>query len=131
MRLVPTLDCADAMAVKDRAARGASDRNLPVCIAVVDAAGVLLQLHRADFAKAHTVDLATRKARTAALLGIETLTLETMAKAGRLMSAEVLALAGGVPILQDGQCAGAIGVSGGSSEADHEIAVAGAAGLSR
>ena len=57
--------------------------------------------------------------------------LEKMVKEGRSISGEVLALAGGVPILEDGRCAGAIGVSGGSSEADHKVATVGAAALRR
>jgi Haem-degrading len=37
-------------------------------------------------------------------------------------SAYRLALAGGVPVVHEGRCASAVGVSGGASEADHEIA---------
>jgi uncharacterized protein GlcG (DUF336 family) len=35
--------------------------------------------------------------------------------------------AGGVPLTRDGEVVGAIGVSGGSGEQDHAVAVAGAA----
>ena len=35
--------------------------------------------------------------------------------------------AGGIPIKQDGQVVGAIGVSGGSGDQDHAVAQAGAA----
>jgi uncharacterized protein GlcG (DUF336 family) len=124
MRLIPTLDSADAIAARDAGVRAASERGLAACIAVVDSSGVLLELHRSDAAKAHTVDLATRKARTSALLGLETAILERMAKDGRGPPGEVIALGGGVPVIHDGRCAGAVGVSGGASEDDHEIAVA-------
>ena len=63
------------------------------------------------------------------MLGLPTRVLERMSAEGRSMPSEVVALAGGVPILQDGLAAGAVGVSGGSSDADHAIGEAGAAGL--
>lgn len=62
MRFIPTLDTIDADAAREVAVRMATDRGLPVCVAIVDASGVLLDLHRSDAAKAHTVDLASRKA---------------------------------------------------------------------
>ena len=122
MRMIPTLDSVDAAAVREAGVRAASERGVAACIAVVDSSGVLLELHRSDSAKAHAVDFATRKARTSALLGLDTLVLERMAKEGRVPSGEVLALAGGVPVMHEGRCAGAVGVSGGTSDADHEIA---------
>src|SRR5271154_6153345 len=123
MRMIPTLDSADAAAACEAGVRAASERGIAACIAVVDSSGVLLELRRSDSAKSHTVDLATRKARTAALLGLETVILERMAKEGRGgPSGEVLALGGGVPTMYGGRCAVAVGVSGGSSDADHDIA---------
>jgi glc operon protein GlcG len=130
MRLIPTLDTDDSAAAREAALLAAADAGLAACIAIVDASGVLLDLHRADGAKPHTVDLAMRKARTSALLGVETFLLERMAKEGRVVSGEVLALAGGVPTMHEGRCAGAVGVSGGSSEIDHQIAAAAAKAVS-
>ena len=75
--------------------------------------------------KAHAADLAHRKARTAAALGLSTAILEQMASEGRLPATDVLALGGGLPLLRDGHCAGAIGVSGATSEVDEAIAAAG------
>ena len=122
MRMIPTLDSVDAAAAREAGVRAASERGIAACIAIVESSGVLLELHRSDSAKAHAVDFATRKARSSALLGLETAVLERMAKEGRSLSGEVLALAGGVPVIHEGRCAGAVGVSGGSSDADHEIA---------
>ena len=48
-----------------------------------------------------------------------------MASEGRLMGTDVLALGGGLPVMCDGQCAGAVGVSGATSEVDEQIAAAG------
>lgn len=131
MRLVPTLDSEDAAAAMSAALASASALGVRVCIAIVDASGVLLRLERQDGAKAHTIELASRKARTAATLGFETSRLEAMAKDGRAMPGDVLALGGGVPVMEPNGCAGAIGVSGGTSEADHQIASDALAALPR
>jgi glc operon protein GlcG len=128
MRLIPTLDTSDATIAREAALLAAADAGLATCVAIVDGSGVLLDLHRADGAKPHTVDLATRKARTSALLGLETVLLERMAKEGRAPTGEVLA--GGVPIMHEGRCAGAVGVSGGSSELAHQIAASAAKAVS-
>lgn len=129
MRMIPTLQFSDAAAASHAALASATDQDVRVSVAVVDGAGVLIQLHRMDGAPPHTVELAVRKARTAALLGLPTLVLERMASEGRAMPSEVPALAGGVPILQDAISAGGVGISGGSSEADHAIGDAAAAQL--
>jgi glc operon protein GlcG len=126
MRMKPSLEFVDAQAIA-LACRAAAERaGVRVAIAVVDDGGGLLHFQRLDGAKIHTVDLAHRKARTSAALGLSTTVLEQMAKDGRLQSADVLALGGGVPVMREGQCAGAIGVSGATSEVDESIASAGA-----
>jgi uncharacterized protein GlcG (DUF336 family) len=40
---------------------------------------------------------------------------------------KIMIFAGGIPLERDGKVVGAIGVSGGSGEQDHSVAVAGAA----
>jgi uncharacterized protein GlcG (DUF336 family) len=127
MRLRLSLEFLDAEAIAAACRAAAEREGAGVAIAVVDDAGALLHLQRLDGAKPHAVDLASRKARTAAALGLSTSVLERMAAEGRLPSADVLALGGGLPILRDGQCAGAIGVSGATSEMDEAIAAAGVA----
>jgi glc operon protein GlcG len=126
MRMKPSLELVDAEAIA-LACRGAAERaGAHVAIAVVDDAGGLLHLLRLDGAKAHASDLAHRKARTAAALGLSTAILEQMAAAGRLPATDVLPLGGGLPVVREGQCAGAVGVSGATSDIDGEIAAAGA-----
>lgn len=129
MRLIPTLESTDATALREAAKLAATEAGVAATIAVVDLAGVLLDLYRCDGAKPHTVELATRKARTAALLGLETQLLERMAAEGRPVSSEVLAMAGGAPVLLEGRCAGAVGISGGAPEIDHKIATAAVSAL--
>lgn len=89
-----------------------------VSAAVVDRAGVVRALVRADGAGAHTTDSSSRKAYTSASLGRTTSELgEIMVKFPHLqelgkMNDRVLILGGGLPIEIGGEVVGAIGVGG-------------------
>ena len=125
MRMKPCLELVDAEVIASACRAAAERAGARVAIAVVDDGGGLLHLQRLDGAKAHATDLAHRKARTAAAVGLPTAVLEKMANEGRLLGTDVLALGGGLPVMRDGQCAGAVGVSGATSEVDEQIAAAG------
>ncbi|HET6970241.1 MAG TPA: heme-binding protein [Phenylobacterium sp.] len=130
MRLKPTLDFADAEVAADACRRKALEIGARVTIAVVDDTGQLISLQRLDGARGYSVDLAHRKARTAAAIGVPTSVLEQRVKEGLLTPGpEVLTLGGGLPLVCDGQCAGAIGVSGSTSEVDDQVAGAGVAAV--
>ena len=102
-----------------------------VAVAVVDRSGLLQVLLRDRFAGAHTVDVATRKAWTAASFRIPTTALATETQAGRPMSgirgaSQVIAIGGGIVIEGGGSSYGGIGVSGApGGEADDACATAG------
>lgn len=101
-------------------------------IAVVDDGGHLVFLLRLDHTFPAAPDIATAKARTAALFRRPTKTLEDVIVGGRatLLNVADAPLQGGVPLLIGGQVVGAIGVSGAASAAqDTELAVAGAVAL--
>jgi glc operon protein GlcG len=125
VRIKSSIDLGDANAILMACKVMARESGAPVSIAIVDDAGVLLSFERLDGAKVHTVELAQRKARTAALLCISTKVLESMALDGRLPTAELPAQGGGLPVLAAGQCAGGVGVSGSTSDIDDRIAAAG------
>jgi uncharacterized protein GlcG (DUF336 family) len=105
----------------------------PVTIAIVDDGGHLLFLQRLDHAPIISAHIAPAKAQTAALGRRESKVYEDLINQGRVsfLSAPVLEgmLEGGVPILLDGQCLGAVGVSGVKSNEDAQIAKAGIAAL--
>jgi glc operon protein GlcG len=111
----------------------AKANNWAVTISIVDDGGHLLWLHRLDGAAPISTSIAPAKAKTAALGRRETKIYEDMINNGRFsfMSVPVLEgmLEGGVPILVDGQCVGAVGVSGVKSSEDVQIAKAGIAAL--
>jgi glc operon protein GlcG len=101
-------------------------------IAVVDDSGNLLYLERMDGPGPLSCDVATGKARTAALTRQPTRASEERlpGRLGYLNVPGFMALQGGVPVMHQGQCVGAIGISGGSSpQVDELIAQAGAGAL--
>ncbi len=104
-----------------------------VTIAIVDDGGHLLWLQRLDDAAPASAHIGPAKARTAALGRRESRLYEEMINQGRVsfLSAPMLEgmLEGGVPILVDGHCVGAVGVSGVKSTEDAQIARAGIAAL--
>jgi uncharacterized protein GlcG (DUF336 family) len=107
-----------------------------VAVAVVDRAGLTQVFLRDRFAGAHTVEVATNKAWTAASFRTSTLSLAAETQAGRPMSGirgipRMLAVGGGVLIEGGGNVFGAIGVSGApGGEADDACAQAGIKAIS-
>ena len=102
-----------------------------VSIAVVDDAGFLLHLERMDGAGGMTSVVSEGKARTAAVTGRSTKFWEDRIKDRPvfLKVPDSLPIQGGIPLVHQGQCVGAIGVSGVQSHEDEQIANAGAATL--
>jgi glc operon protein GlcG len=128
---VTALDQTGAQTVLQAAKEGAQQRNAPSAIAVVDPAGDLLAFERMDGVRPASAELAIQKARTAARLRRPTVEIEDNIDHGRIafVTAEILALRGGVPVHANGAVVGAVGVAGLSKETDTEIAKAAAAVL--
>ena len=128
---VLTLD--DVKKIAAAAEAEAVTNNWAVTISIVDDGGHLLWLQRLDGAAPISVNIAPAKAKTAALGRRETKIYEDMINNGRFsfMTAPNLEgmLEGGVPVMVDGQCLGAVGVSGVKSAEDAQIAKAGIAAL--
>lgn len=133
MKTKAALELADLKAVAAAAEAEALANKWPVTIAIVDDGGHLLWLQRLDGAAPVSAHIAPGKARTAALGRRESRVYEEMINGGRVsfLSAPGLEglLEGGVPIVKDGQCIGAVGVSGVKSTEDAQIARAGIAAL--
>src|SRR3954471_18454770 len=127
------LEFADVKAVAAAAEAEALANKWAVTIAIVDDGGHLLWLQRLDGAAPVSAHLAPAKAHTAAVGRRESRIYEEMINGGRVsfLSASFLEgmLEGGVPILKDGVCIGAVGVSGVKSNEDAQIARAGIAAL--
>lgn len=126
----PALTYEGARLAAEAAGRQALARGVAPVVAVVDAGGRLVFLWRPDAAQVASVDVATDKARTAAIFRRPSKVFEDQAAGGRpsaLHLAGAVPLQGGIPIVADGNVIGAVGVSGASSaDEDQELAVIGA-----
>lgn len=127
------LELADVKQLAAAAEAEAVRNNWPVTISVVDDGGHLLHLQRLDGAAEISAYISPAKARSAALGRRESKVYEDMINAGRtaFLSAPLLEgmLEGGLPIMKDGQCIGAVGVSGAKPHEDTQIAAVGVAAL--
>ena len=126
-----TLD--DARRLMDGARTEAATRGLEMSIAITDEAGVLLLLERLDNGRLHTPEVATLKARTAAIARTATATLQEQVKSvpAYLSFPGRVPLQGGLPIAFDGAVVGAIGVSGGKPDEDEDVCRAGLAAFEK
>ena len=133
MQTKAVLELADLKTLAAAAEAEALKNQWAVTIAVVDDGGHLLWLQRLDGAPAISAHIAPAKAHTAALGRRESKVYEDVINAGRysFLSAPAIEgmLEGGVPIMKDGHCIGAVGVSGVKSSEDAQIARAGIAAL--
>jgi glc operon protein GlcG len=113
----------------------ARKNNAGGAIAVVDDGGNVIAVERIDGTFPAAAQVSIGKAKTAALFQKPTSAMEKSINGGRTALAEVKVpdftpLQGGVPIVINGHCVGAIGVSGAASQQqDEEVATAGAAAL--
>ena len=134
MNTKPFLSMIDVKRVAAAAEAEAVTNKWAVTIAIVDDGGHLLWLQRLDGAPPISAQIAPAKAHTAALGRRESRVYEEIINGGRasFLSAPGVAglLEGGVPLMIDGQCLGAVGVSGVKSNEDAQIAKAGIAALS-
>ena len=133
MQTKHVLQLADIKKIAAAAEAEALKNNWAVSISIVDDGGHLLWLQRLDGAAPISAQIAPAKAHTAALGRRESRIYEEMINGGRVsfLSAPGLdgLLEGGVPIMKDGQCLGAVGVSGVKSVEDAQIARAGIAAI--
>ncbi|MEN9772602.1 MAG: hypothetical protein RJA58_1245 [Pseudomonadota bacterium] len=129
----PCLTEQDVQRIGDAAVAEAKKNNWNVAIAICDDGGHLLWLKRLDGAPPIAAHIAPEKAKTAALGRRESKIYEDVINQGRysFLSAPTIQgmLEGGVPIMVDGVCVGAVGVSAVKSSEDAQIAKAGIAAL--
>jgi glc operon protein GlcG len=135
----PKLTLEGAELVLAAAQARAVEIKVPMDIAVVDDGAHLLAFARMDGAKLSSVEIAIRKAQGAAIRRLPTAPARTGEEVNVVLSMG-LALAtqgrqipvrGGIPLLVDGVCVGAIGVSNGTEDQDVDVAQAGARALER
>jgi glc operon protein GlcG len=127
MQTKAVLAQADVNQVLDAAQKEAEREGWAITVAVADDGGHLLALRRLDGAAPFTAEVATQKARSAAMGRKETQVFEDMINGGRtaFVSAPLQGLlSGGVPIFVDGNVVGAVGISGVKPDQDVQVAKA-------
>ncbi len=129
-----TVSLEDARRVISAAERKAEEVGQPMNIAVVDAGGNLVSHVRMDGAWIGSIDISINKAFTSRAFDIATKDLAEHSQPGEQFygihlsnEGRIRIFAGGIPLSQDGEVVGAIGISGGSGEQDQTVAEAGAA----
>lgn len=125
------LTLADVKIIAAACEAEAVRNNWGVVIAITDDGRHLLWLQRMDEARPANSEVAILKAHTAAVNRKPTKVREDLIRGGRnsVLKMPGLPVEGGVPIMYQGECVGAIGVSGVQSEEDTQIANAGTAVL--
>ena len=131
MRSKPCLTLEDCRKITAACEAEAKKNKWIVSIAILDDGGHVLMLTRMDGAAPVTAQIATEKGRSAAVSRRSTKVSEDRIAAGRvaLLKMPVLPVQGGVPIMHQGECVGAIGVSGVQSHEDEAVCNAGIAAL--
>jgi uncharacterized protein GlcG (DUF336 family) len=113
--------------------KSCQDAGYQVAVVVTDRFGLPQALIRDRFAGAHTPEIATRKAWTAASFNTDTLEMVDATAAGEAQSgvrfaSQAMMVGGGVRVQVGGSLVGAVGVSGAPGGAeDHKCAVEGIA----
>ncbi len=127
MKNRPMLTLEDCRKITAAAEAEARKNNWNVCIAVLDDGGHLLHLARMDGASPANARIAIAKGRTAAETRRSTAVWqERIAKRPELLNMpQVTPVQGGLPIMAEGVCVGAVGISGVQSHEDEQVAAAG------
>ena len=128
MKTRPLLTLEDCEKIGAAAFAEARKNNWIVAVAILDDGGHLLHFARMDGATPANAAIAGEKGRTAALSRRTSGNWEQRIKDGRVSMLKmpgILPVQGGAPIMVEGHCLGAVGVSGVQSHEDEQIAVAG------
>ena len=127
MKTKPILTLEDCRKISAAAEAEAARNNWIVSIAILDDGGHPLHFVRMDGSTPANAEIAQLKARTAALTRRSSKLWEDRVAGGRMVMLKmpVLPVQGGLPILVEGVCVGAVGVSGVQSHEDEQIAEAG------
>src|SRR5437762_11552788 len=121
--------------IVDAALEKAKELKQVVSICVVDAGGHLMAFKRMTNGRTHNTLIAQTKARSAALTtaatgkigrdGSEIPDHQVLAQTLAVGPGWFISIEGGLPIAVEGQCIGAVGVSGAPSAVDRQIGQAG------
>jgi glc operon protein GlcG len=130
----PPISLEKAQAAIQAALAEANKRGWQLNVAVVDSGGNLVTFARMDGAQLASIAIAEHKARVAVKFRRSTKLLEEAIQKGTLYIAtidDVIAVRGGIPLIEDGKLIGAVGCSGGTASQDEAVCTAGAATINK
>jgi glc operon protein GlcG len=129
MKTIPTIDYSEAKRAVDLIVEKALAMQKAVVVAVADCRGELIALARMDSAPVTSVVIAMNKALTAARAGKPTAEIGEKVRhperghdIAYYGDPRFVGWGGGVPVMKDGEVAGAVAVSGLSSKEDAGLA---------
>ena len=132
MLTIKRLSLKDAHMLIAGATAKAQEIGVPMCVAVTDESGQLIAFDRMDGGKLTSSIIAQDKAYTAAGAKRTTESYGTASQPGSpayginsAIGGRLMVVAGGLPVIVDGDVVGAIGLSSGTPAQDSECAQAG------
>jgi uncharacterized protein GlcG (DUF336 family) len=132
MLTIKRLSLEDARVLISGARAKAEEIKVPMCIAITDESGQLIAFERMDGGKITSTIIAQDKAYTAAGAKRTTESYGTASQPGSpayginsAIGGRILVVAGGLPVVVDGDVVGGIGLSSGTPAQDTECAQAG------
>jgi len=127
-----TLNLAVAKQIVAASEKEAMKNGWQMFITVVDDGGTIIYLERLDDAQIGSFEVSIEKAETALKFKRPSKAFEDLVAGGHTNIIKLpgaLPVEGGIPLMADGKVIGAIGVSGGSSQQDAQVAQAGVTAL--
>ena len=128
---VRRLSLADAAVLIDGAISSSNDIGIPMCIAVVDESGHLIDFKRMDGGKISSISIAIDKAFTAAVARKGTHIYNQLCVPGQptfgihvTNNGHFSIIGGGLPVVVKGEIVGGLGISSGTAVQDQEVAEA-------
>jgi len=132
----PTITLQNAQGVVESARQRAQEIGIPMNIAVVDEGNNLMAFARMEGAWLGSIDISQGKAYTARAFDMPTKDLAPLCQPGQPLygiqasnQGHLVIFPGGIPLTENGMIVGAVGVSGGTVDQDHDVAAAGAASI--
>lgn len=132
MLTIKRLSLEDAQLLIDGAKIKAREIGIPMCVAIVDEGGNLIAFERMDGGKITSAIIAQDKAFTAAGAKKATHEYNAACQPGNLVfgihtaiGGRLCVVGGGLPVVDDGDVIGGIGLSSGTPQQDMECAQAG------
>ena len=132
MLTIRRLSLDDSRLLIEGARRKAEEIGVPMCIAITDESGQLMAFERMDGGKITSTIIAQDKAYTAAGAKRTTESYGLASQPGSpayginsAIGGRLLVVAGGLPVIVDGEVVGGIGLSSGTPAQDTECAQAG------